>query len=71
MKKSQRTINKHLKELRELIDTSKDPLETRIAYAMETAVRWATEDTVGWEGLKDQAINEAAILKKEPEAQDE
>ena len=68
--KSNLTIKKQLKELRELIYTSENPLETRIAYAMETAVRWVVEETVGWEGLKDQAISEAAILKKELEKQE-
>lgn len=46
---SQRTLKRRLKELRALIDSSKDPAEQRVAYAMETAIQWATADTVGWE----------------------
>ncbi len=51
MKQSKRNVLKHLRELRKLIDTSKDPIETRIAYAMEMAVRWTIEDTDSWEDM--------------------
>jgi hypothetical protein len=46
---SESTIKRRLKELRRLIDTSKDPAEQRIAYGMESAITWAREKTVGWE----------------------
>jgi len=46
---SSRTVRLRKKELRNLIDTSKDPAEQRIAYAMESAITWAREKTVGWE----------------------
>jgi len=62
---SQRTIKRRLKELRTLIDTNKDPAVTRIAYAMECAIRWATLDTVGWEPPAATAIELAGILRRE------
>lgn len=62
---SQRTIKRNLKELREVIDNTSDPVLARIAYAMERAVRWATENTVDWSGLAQQAREEAAFLKPE------
>lgn len=65
--KSTSTIRKHLKKLRELIDSSKDPIEKRVAYAMEQAVRWAIEDTAGWSGLAQEAKEEAGVLKRELE----
>ena len=41
---SQRTIKRNIKELRVLVDASKDPAFTRIAYGMECALRWSIED---------------------------
>lgn len=66
-KKSDGTIKRNLRELRKFIDSSDDPIATRIAYAMETAVRWATEDTVEWPGLLKQAQDEAELLRKQLE----
>ena len=65
MKPSQRTIKKSLKELRKLIDEHQDPAVQRIAYGMETAIRWATEDTVGWEPPAKDAISLARLLNSE------
>ena len=62
---SQRTLKRRLKELRTLIDESKDPAQQRIAYAMETAIRWATEDTVGWEAPVICAKDLATMLRRE------
>lgn len=67
---SQRTIAKNLKELRSIIDSNKDPILCRIAYEMETAVRWATENTVGWPSLRQQAIEATDMLRKELLQQD-
>lgn len=63
--KSATTIRRHLKELRELIDNSDDPAEQRIAYAMETAIRWATRETVGWGRMVDDAKQLAVFLRQE------
>lgn len=62
---SGRTIKRRLKELRELIDNSSDPAEQRIAYAMETAIRWAREDTVGWTPPAEDAKLLAKFLHQE------
>jgi hypothetical protein len=64
--KSKTTIRKHLRELRALIDAPyQDPILVRISYEMETAVIWATEKTVKWPGLAEQAKTAAILLKKE------
>lgn len=47
--KSPNTIRRELRALRRFIDTTDDALAGRIAYAMETVLRWATQRTVGWE----------------------
>lgn len=62
---SKRTVTRRLKELRTLIDTDKDPTVTRIAYAMEGAIRWATCDTVGWEPPAKEAIILAKFLRED------
>ncbi len=62
---SQRTLKRRLKELRTLIDASKDPAEQRVAYAMETAIRWATEDTKGWEAPVVCATDLAKMVRRE------
>lgn len=62
---SSRTIKKRMKELRALIDSSKDPAVTRIAYGMETAIAWATSDTVGWEPPAVTAKDLAVMLRRE------
>lgn len=62
---SKRTIKRHIEELRNLIDTSKDPCETRIAYEMEQALRWAILDTTGWGSMVTMAKDGAACLKRE------
>lgn len=63
--KSERTVKRHLRELRrECIDGPNDVIGRRIAYAMEVAVRWAREDTRGWQGLADEARSEASLLRE-------
>lgn len=64
---TKRRISAQLRDLRKLIDSSKDPVETRIAYAMETAIVWATEDTEGWPGMAVEAKTMAKILRDELE----
>jgi hypothetical protein len=62
---SARTIKRRLEELRTLIDGSKDPTVTRIAYGMEIAIVWATTDTEGWATPAQDAVLLASELKKE------
>lgn len=42
-KVTKRAIKDNLKALRHFIDTSKETDATRIAYAVECGIRWATE----------------------------
>jgi hypothetical protein len=65
--KSDRSVKTNLIQLRHLIDSTSDPILKRIAYAIETAVRWAREDVRGWPDLVEEAEAEAALLKKEIE----
>lgn len=65
---SKRTINRRLKELRELVETSDDPIVSRIAYAMEEAIRWATLNTVGWDTPANSARMQAKMLRDELKA---
>lgn len=63
--KSPSTIRRHKRELRALIDSRPDPTDARIAYAMETALTWATEKTVGWGKMADTAKELAQLLRDE------
>ena len=62
---SERTLGRELKRLRAQIDNSKDPIVTRISYAMECAIRWAREHTVDWPMPAESAIELADLLRKE------
>lgn len=63
MRQNKQSIAAQLKDLRRLIDSSKDPCEYRIAYAMETAIVWATSNTEG--GMAVEARLLAKILREE------
>lgn len=59
-------IKRHLQRLRkEVIEQDDDLIAARIAYAMETAIRWTLEDTVGWPSLTEQARGEADFLRRQ------
>jgi len=62
-----RKIQQQLKQLRaECIEQETDPVLRKIAYAMEQAVRYATEDGIrGWEPLHEQARGSARLLWEE------
>jgi hypothetical protein len=66
-KPSESAIQHELSRLRAFIDTSDDPIATRIAYAVETAIRWATEETADWDKPLEEAQSEAKILRAELE----
>ena len=64
--KSERTIHQHLRALRRVIeDESTDLVTCRIAYEIETAIRWAREDTVGWPRPVQMARDAAHRLKRD------
>ena len=60
---SRSVIIRRLKELRTLIDTTGDPYAARIAYAMETSIRWATERTYKWSTPAKNAVKFAEMLR--------
>ncbi len=63
--KTKATINRHLRELRKETAISNDAIFLRVAYIIETAVRWATQPVEGWPGLVEEAKAETKILKEE------
>lgn len=65
---SRRTIESEIKKLRAIMESDTDPAVVRIAYAVETALRWSIEDTVGWEKPSEDVFKEAVLLRKELKA---
>lgn len=67
-KKSERVIKRELKRLRSFIDDNIDnpkmAIEIRCAYEVETAIRWATENTVGWAKPLESAMYSANLIRK-------
>ena len=59
--KSRGAITKELLGLRKFINKDDNILETRIAYAMECAIRWMIEDTKEWGTLVDEAKDNARL----------
>jgi hypothetical protein len=66
--KSRRDVGRALRELRVLLEGTKDPAEARIAYGMECAIRWVTEDTVGWKRPAEDTKELAKYLRDELQA---
>lgn len=63
--KSDSTIRRNLRALRKICETSKDPIESRMAQAMESAIRWAREDTRGWPQMDVEAREMTKILRRD------
>ena len=63
--KSDSTLRRHEKALRQLIDEHPDPAVQRIAQAMETVIRYVRLDTKGWPPLSDEPELLAGFLRKE------
>lgn len=59
--RSASTINKMKRHYRRLIETHPDPKVKRMAQAMETALRWVTEDTRNWP-MRDEPVLLARCL---------
>ena len=76
-KKKPETVRRAMRKLRaDLIDGERwrCPVESRMAYAVECVVRWATEDTVGWASPSEQVRAIAKLLRHEvglPEPSDD
>lgn len=65
MKQDKNSIKRTLAELRRIVETNDDPDVTRIAYAVEQAIRWATIDTRGWQRPEAAVFEDAKALKDE------
>jgi hypothetical protein len=47
--KADRTVQRELRQLRRYIDAHPMTVESKVAYVMECAIRWAREDGIrGW-----------------------
>ena len=64
MKPTKAKTRREIRRLRKFIDTSKDDIAVRIAYAIEEALIWATKETIGWGTPLKIAKENAEILKK-------
>ncbi len=65
MRQNQAKIRAAIKALRRRVDAGGDVCAVRLAYAMECALRWATEDTVGWQKPVTEAELLAIMLRQE------
>lgn len=64
MKPTKEQIRSEITKLRVIIDNSgNDDVLARIAYAVETALRWSIENTEDWETPSQDVFEEARILK--------
>ena len=64
MKPKNRQIKSVLTHLANLREDCEDPAVARIAQGMETALRWVTEDTVGWK-MKEEPFKLAECLRED------
>lgn len=46
--KAESTVQREVRRLRRYIDAHPMTVESKVAYIMECAIRWAREDTRGW-----------------------
>ena len=63
--KSKNNLQKTIRNLRKIIDTTQDPATKRMAYFVENTLRWAIEDTRGWPRPEEELYSEVDWLKKE------
>lgn len=63
--KAEATILKSERALRKRIDATTDPVEARVAQAMETALRWARLKTVGWTPMHTEPAAMAKLIRAE------
>jgi hypothetical protein len=63
---SKRIIESEISKLRTIIEAEKDDdILARIAYAVETALRWSIEDTKGWKKPSEDVYTDADLLRQE------
>lgn len=64
MKPTKKMIENEIKELRKFIDTTNDQLASRLAYLVETSLRWAIEDTQDWPPRVQGCKETASIIRQ-------
>lgn len=65
MKPSKSMLRKHLKILRNIIKTTEDSGEMRIAQGVKYGIEWATQYTVGWHKPAQEVEALAGFLKSD------
>lgn len=64
--KPDRTVRRELNRLRRIgIEGNGDPALTRVSQAIEYGIRWAREETRGWDLPLEEAGSLAAIMRQE------
>lgn len=64
--KAKSTIKKEIRALRKFIDAPEsDPVATRVAWSVEQALRWATEDVRGWPNRVDDVQGTAELIRQD------
>lgn len=64
-KRTKNQIASELKKLRRIVEKSPCPIQRKLAYSAECAIRWATEATAGWAGPAKDSAGDAFLLRKE------
>lgn len=65
-KPTKQKIAKLLKQYRRTCEKSKDPIEARVAQAMEMAIIWSTKPT-DWRGMDNEPRLFAKLIREEME----
>lgn len=64
--KAESTIKKEIRALRRFIDApDSDAVATRVAWSVEQALRWATEDVKGWPNRVDDVQGTAKLIRQD------
>ena len=62
---SRHQVRDEIAKLREIVDTSDDVAAKRMAYTLETALRWVIEETAGWETPSESLPSDVKMLMEE------
>lgn len=63
--KSKRVVKSELAKLRRIVESkSRSVAEMRVAYSLEHAIRWATENTRGWTTPSTEVSEIVKLLKE-------
>jgi len=72
MKPSEKKIEKEISRLRKFIDETngfekENIIQRRMAYCLETVLRWTLEETISWNMPLEECLEESSILISELE----